>query len=100
MSKETYHIEVQVRDENGKVIKGLSVDNSTTNPKPSIQFELTIVREQQLEANMRQIASTLRAWLPSGYEINIDASVENSISGTFMTMFSFYEGEDRFVKHT
>ena len=99
MNKETYHIEVEVRDENGKVIKGLSADKSTTNPKPSIQFELTIVREQQLEANMRQIASTLRAWLPAGYKINIEARVENSISQTFMTMYSFYEGENRFVKH-
>jgi len=99
MNKETYHINVEVRDENGKIIKGLSVDKSTINPKPNIQFELTVVREQQIEAHIKQIASTLRAWIPSGYEINIDASVENKISQTFTTMYSFYEGENRFVKH-
>jgi hypothetical protein len=99
MKKEKYHIYVQVRDENGKIIKGLSTDKSTINPKPNIQFELTVVREQQLEAKMKQIASTLRAWIPSGYEINIEASVENTISQTFMTMYSFYGEENRFVKH-
>jgi hypothetical protein len=99
MAKEIYHIDVQVRDENGKILKGLSVDKSTINPKPSIQFELEVYRVQQLEANIKQIASTLRTWLPTGYEINIEASVLNIISGTYMTMYSFYEGEDRFVKH-
>lgn len=100
MKRETYHIQVDVRDESGKVIKGLSADKTTTNPKPSIQFELTVVREEQLEANMKQIASTLRAWIPSGCKIKIEASVKNEISQTLMTMYSFYEGEGRFVKHT
>ena len=43
MAKEIYHIDVQVRDENGKILKGLSVDKSTINPKPSIQFELEVL---------------------------------------------------------
>ncbi len=99
MEKQTYHIEVQVHDEYGHLIKGLSVDKSTINPKPSIQFELTVTREEQLKSQVKQIASTLRAWLPKGYSIEIEARVENTISQTFMTMYSFYEDEDRFVKH-
>jgi hypothetical protein len=97
---EIYHIEVEVRDENGRVIKGLSVNKTTINPKPSIQFELVVVGEIQLESKMQQIASTLRAWLPEGYSINLDARVENRLSQTFMTMYSYYEREGRFVKHT
>lgn len=100
MEKTTYYIDVQVRDEKGQIIKGLSVDKTTIVKKPSIQFQLSVVREEQLEAYMKQIASALRAWIPFGYEINIEAGVENTLSQTIMTMYSFYEREGKFIKHT
>lgn len=99
VKRETYNILVEVRDENYKMIKGLSVNKQKIVNKPELQFDFSDVTIEQLELRMKQVASTLRAWLPSGYKINIDASVLNTISQTYMTMYSYYESEDRFVKH-
>lgn len=92
MEKETYNIEVEVRDENGKAILDLR-----GNKQLSVQFELSFTRDKA-EHSLRQIAKSLRAWMPTN-EINISASVPNEISGTYMTMFSLYANEDRFVEH-
>lgn len=99
VKRETYNILVEVRDENYKMIKGLSVNKQKIVNKPELQFDFSDVTIEQLELRMKQVASTLRAWLPSGYKINIGASVLNTISQTYMTMYSYYESEDRFVKH-
>jgi hypothetical protein len=92
MEKENYNIEVEVRDENGKAIL-----DDKGNKQLSIQFELSFTRDKA-EHNLRHLAKSLVAWMPKN-EINISASVPNEISGTYMTMFSLYVKEDRFVEH-
>ena len=97
MSKESYSITVEVRDENGKIINskvGIHIIKET-----DIKFDFIVANERELEQRMRGISRTLKAWLPNNYQINISASVFNSISSTYMNMFSFYANENRFVKH-
>lgn len=93
--KETYSIEVRVRDENGNILR--SPDNNIKQPR--LQFEFVVTDVDQLKWKMINVARVLRAWLPEGYDIDVEASVHNSISNTYMCMYSFYESENRFVKH-
>lgn len=92
-----YHIEIQVRDENGKILKS----KSKGLPEPRLQCEVTAKDDSQLEHMMKRMATVMRAWIPTGYSINMEASVYMNVSGDgyYMSMFSFYEGENRFVKH-
>ncbi len=92
MNTENYSLNVDVRDSKGKIIL-----DSEGNKHFSFKLNLNVSSEQ-LEREMIALGSTLNAWMPKN-KINIDASVFNSISGTWMTMYSYYATEKRFVKH-
>ena len=89
---ENYTIRIEVCDENGKLIL-----DENGNKQISIQYEVEMLTEN-MEFNLRRLSATLKAWMPNR-NIEISAMVHNSISATYMTMFSFYAKEDRFVKH-
>jgi len=92
MKKENYHIRIEVRDENGKLIL-----DEYGHKQISFSYEVEMLTEN-VEFNLRHLANTMKTWMPER-KINIEASVFNTISRTYMTMFSFYVEEDRFVKH-
>jgi hypothetical protein len=92
MKKETYTIRIEVRDENGKLIL-----DEYGHKQISFSYEVEMLTEN-VEFNLRHLANTMKTWMPER-KINIEASVFNTISRTYMTMFSFYVEEDRFVKH-
>jgi len=89
---ENYKINIEVRDSEGKIILD---DNG--NKVTHITYD-TKMLTSNMEFNLRQLANTLKAFMPDR-QINIEVYVHNSISGTYMNMFSFYVNEDRFVKH-
>lgn len=89
---ENYTIRIEVRDENGKLIL-----DEYGNKQISFSYEVEMLTEN-VEFNLRHLANTMKTWMPER-KINIEASVFNTISRTYMTMFSFYVEEDRFVKH-
>ena len=92
MKKETYTIRIEVRDENGTLIL-----DEYGHKQISFSYEVEMLTEN-VEFNLRHLANTMKTWMPER-KINIEASVFNTISRTYMTMFSFYAKEDRFVKH-
>jgi|APGre2960657423_1045063.scaffolds.fasta_scaffold221488_1 hypothetical protein len=89
---ENYTIRIEVRDENGKLIL-----DEYGHKQISFSYEVEMLTEN-VEFNLRHLANTMKTWMPER-KINIEASVFNTISRTYMTMFSFYVEEDRFVKH-
>ena len=89
---ENYTIRIEVRDENGKLIL-----DENGNKQISLSYEIEMLTEN-VEFNLRHLANTMKTWMPER-KINIEASVFNTISRTYMTMFSFYVEENRFVKH-
>jgi hypothetical protein len=89
---ENYTIRIEVRDENGKLIL-----DEYGHKQISLSYEVEMLTEN-VEFNLRHLANTMKTWMPER-KINIEASVFNTISRTYMTMFSFYVEEDRFVKH-
>ena len=89
---ENYTVRIEVRDENGKLIL-----DEYGNKQISFSYEVEMITEN-VEFNLRHLANTMKTWMPER-KINIEASVFNTISRTYMTMFSFYVEEDRFVKH-
>lgn len=92
MKKETYTIRIEVRDENGKLI----VDENG-NKQIGINYDVEMLTDN-MEFNLRHLGKTLKAWMPNR-KIDIEASVFNTISRTYMTMFSFYVDENRFIQH-
>jgi hypothetical protein len=89
---ENYNINIKVRDSEGKIIL-----DENDNKCLSLSYE-TEMLTSNMEFNLRQLANTLKAFMPDR-QINIGVYVHNTISGTYMNMFSFYVSEDRFVKH-
>jgi hypothetical protein len=89
---ENYTVRIEVRDENGKLIL-----DEYGNKQISFSYEVEMLTEN-VEFNLRHLANTMKTWMPER-KINIEASVFNTISRTYMTMFSFYVEEDRFIKH-
>jgi hypothetical protein len=89
---ENYTVRIEVRDENGKLIL-----DEYGNKQISFSYEVEMLTEN-VEFNLRHLANTMKTWMPKR-KINIEASVFNTISRTYMTMFSFYVEEDRFIKH-
>ena len=88
-----YNIEIEVRDENDKIIKDNRGFKFT-----SISIDTSITDDKLLERQMYQLCETLKVWMPQN-KINISASVFNTISGTWMIMYSYYGNEKRFIKH-
>ena len=89
---ENYTIRIEVRDENGKLIL-----DEYGHKQISFSYDVEMITEN-VEFNLRHLANTMKTWMPKR-KINIEASVFNTISRTYMTMFSFYVEEDRFIKH-
>jgi hypothetical protein len=95
MSKEVvekYTISIEVRDSNGDVI----VDEND-NRHHSIKYDVEMLKSN-MESNLEHLAKTLKAFMPNR-KITIVAYVFNTISRTYMNMFSYYVDENRFVKH-
>jgi hypothetical protein len=89
---ENYKVNIEVRDSNGAMIineDGNKIDNISYN---------TEMLTSNMELNLRLLSRTLKAMMPDRL-INIEVYVHNTISGTYMNMFSFYVSEDRFVQH-
>jgi len=101
-----YSVDIKVRDEHGKIRKCLTRGI----PEPRIQFEMVFAKDEAyskgiegaIEVRMKNIAYAMRSWIPEGYSIDLSASIYMNVSGDgyYMTMYSYYEGEDRFVKHS
>ena len=89
---ENYKINIEVRDSNGAMIL-----NEDGNKIDNISYNVEMLTEN-MEFNLRRLSRTLKAIMPDRL-INIEVYVHNTISGTYMNMFSFYVSEDRFVKH-
>ena len=92
-TKIMYIIEIEVRDSNGKIIFDERGFKFT-----SLQIDSSVTNESLLERQMVHICETLKVWMPQN-KIDIQASVLNSISGTWMCMYSYYGSEKRFIKH-
>lgn len=92
MKTENYHIRIEVRDDNGKLIL-----DENGNKQIAISYDVEMLTDN-MEFNLRHLANVLKTWMPNR-QINIEVSVFNTISRTYMTMFSFYAEEQRFVKH-
>jgi hypothetical protein len=86
-----YLVRIEVRDESGKII--LDQDN---NKVMGISYEVEML-ESNVEANITRLAKEMKALMPNR-KINIDFNHFNTISRTYMTMYSYYVDENRFVK--
>jgi hypothetical protein len=89
---ENYKISIEVRDSEGKVI-----NDSEGVKQLALSYDVEML-PSNMEFNLNQLARTLKAFMPDR-QINIEVYIKNSISGTYMNMFSFYVDEKRFVKH-
>ena len=89
---EKYKITIEVRDSEGNVITD---DESVKHMTLSYDVEML---PSNVKPNFAYLGRTLKAFMPDR-KINIEAYVRNSISGTYMNMFSYYVDEKRFVKH-
>ena len=92
METEKYLISIEVRDSEGKMII-----NELGNKVENISYDVEMLTDN-MESNLRRLARTLKAYMPDR-KIDIEVYVHNSISRTYMNMFSFYVDENRFVKH-
>lgn len=91
MKKETYSILIEVRDSNGKLIQ-----DENGNKITGLKTELTcsnVILERELTA----IGETLSALMPDR-KITVEASLPNSISGTWMSMAEYRSSEKRFIE--
>jgi hypothetical protein len=89
---EKYHVSIEVRDSNGKMIL-----NELGNKVDNISYDVEMLTSN-MESNLTRLARTLKAFMPDR-KINIEVYVHNTISGTYMNMFSYYVDENKFVKH-
>ena len=87
-----YTIRIEVRDSEGKII----IDENG-NKVTDITYEVEMY-EGNIEFNITRLAKQLKAFMPDR-QINIDFNHFNTISRTYMTMYSYYVNEGRFVKH-
>lgn len=89
---EKYKISIEVRDSEGNVL----VDTEGLK-QISLSYDVEMLTSN-MEFNLKQLARTLKAFMPER-KINIEVYVKNTISSTYMNMFSFYVDENKFVKH-
>jgi hypothetical protein len=81
---EEYHFEVQIKKVGEK--------------RTTIKSEKTL-QPNNLEEWMRDTFIEFNHITPINTDINVEAYLHNSISGTWMNMASYYGSEKRFVKH-
>lgn len=89
---EKYKISIEVRDSEGNIL--VDVDGIK---QISLSYDVEMLTSN-MEFNLKQIARTLKTFMPDR-KINIEVYVKNSISETYMNMFSLYVDENKFVKH-
>ena len=89
---EKYWVKIEVRDSEGKMIL-----NELGNKVDDISYDIEILTST-MESYLNRLARKLKAFMPDR-QINIEVYVHNSISRTYMNMFSYYVDENRFVKH-
>jgi hypothetical protein len=92
MITEKFYFTIEVRDENGK-----SLVDSKGNKQICLQYEVAMLKSN-MENELTRLANKLKTFMPNR-EIEINVSVFNSISRTYMTMYSYYVNENRFIKH-
>lgn len=93
MTKEIYNINVEIRDKNHKMFQ-----YPTGGGVGDLKFLWEVRDEKHLEHLMQDMHKKLSIIMPEN-KINIEALVFNSISDTYMVMYSYYGSEQRFVKH-
>lgn len=94
---EYYHITVEVRDGQGKLIEDEFGDKFI-----DLKFEWFVRDEDHMEWLMKDLHRTMKVWMPYN-EIWISAGVfhgPDKYSQTLMNLYSYYGPEDRFVIHT
>ena len=91
MEKETYSILIEVRDSNGKLIQD-DKGHKITGLKTQLTCSSVI-----LERELTAIGERLSGWMPDR-KITVEASLPNSISGTWMSMAEYRSSEKRFVE--
>lgn len=89
---EKFTIRIEVRDSNGKIF----IDSNGAK-RPDFTYDVEMI-ESNMENSLRYIAKTFKAWMPTS-QISIEASVFDTISRTYMSVYSLYVDEDRFIKH-
>jgi hypothetical protein len=92
MITEKFYFTIEVRDKNGKLLL-----DSEGNKQISLDYEVAMLKSN-MENELTRLANKLKTFMPNR-EIEIDVSVFNSISRTYMTMYSYYVNENRFIKH-
>lgn len=89
---EKYSVTIETRTKDGKALR-----DDKGNNRSQLSFDTEIVEGGE-ENYLNHLAKTLKSWLPVNHTI-IELSVLNTISGTYMTMYSLYVNENKFVKH-
>lgn len=92
MSKEKYSIRIEVRH-----LDGGAIYDANKRVKEDDVFDLDFSRENA-ERVLKDVASVCKITNPNR-KINVSAYLFNSISRTYMEMFSFYSNEDRFISY-
>ena len=90
-----FNIKTTNNMENYQIITEIRIEGEKPKKIPS---EKTL-QPRQLEDWMRDTFIEINHVTPVGADINIEAYLYNSISGTYMNMASYYGSEKRFVKH-
>lgn len=88
---EKYHIDLEIRDKNGKLFKHPRGGMFT-----GFKFEQRYKSYEAMESQMRLMHEELKMLMPEN-QFCITASVFNSISDTYMTMAEFRGPEDKFI---
>lgn len=93
-NKSNYTLWLRVRDKDGKLIQS---DETTDNYR--ISFDLDELTEKEVISLLKSTGKTLKAWMPDR-KITLEAYVFNTISRTYMCLFSWSDDEvDKIVKH-
>jgi len=93
-SSQRFHIEIKVRDKNGKIFRNEKGVKAT-----SIDVEATVYTWVNLEWILKNLCRNIKTISPKGSDVNLSANIYNSISQTWMNMASYYGNENRFIKH-
>ena len=93
-NKSKYSFWVKVRNKDGNLIPS---DETTDNYR--ISFNLSKLTEKQVISLLKSTGKTLKAWMPDR-KITLEAYVLDSISSTYMCLFSWYDDDvEKVVKH-
>ena len=89
-----YSISVEVRNKKHRLYQNKDGFKVT-----GFAHSVDLESKEQIERYMRNICIDYQAISKDNSVVNIEALVYNAISGTWMTMYSYYGSEDRFIIH-